>query len=246
MDDWEIDRCVSKQLEPLIQYYNSSDLEEWRTCERIISKFYWRACKKIFYLFKFNIISRKLLRHVIEFFKTFFVGSKGYTAGNTLVNNVHKLIYEDLFDLQVSKGFGYHCPGAEHVNDKFGFTLDISDFVKKAGIFALIKAILDKKIGRSDVYTIIGRQELDVFVIKSEGYRKLRKIVNEGFEKPVFYRGKEISLREGFDEFIADLVFDLKHNDRLSNQFMYIPIKEDYRYIRDILAKFEIIIPPIA
>ena len=223
---------------------NKRMIENLRTAERVITKQYWQVYGAIIESFGFHLSNRKLLRYVSEFLVQHFRGSKGYTPGNTLVNNVHKICYEKDRDALEKHGFGRECPGAEHAHPQFGLVLDLSDLKKVAYRFALIQALKEKEITEKDLYSIFGRHGQEIYLVKTKSYQKLVQIVERTDQKLIHLSRKQVPLGVAFEYFIAQLTFDLKFEDELQSVFIYAPNPEDYVHVTAILRENDIDLPP--
>ncbi|HUY00385.1 MAG TPA: hypothetical protein VMV49_12565, partial [Candidatus Deferrimicrobium sp.] len=249
--DWIIDRHVYKQMEQVRTCFFSTK-QEWRiptikqlrTAERLISDQYWQVCKQIFAHIGFNLSNRKLLRYVKEFLEDPFRGSKGYTPGNTLINNVHKICYERLRKLLQKHGFGYECPGeAEHTNKKFGIVLDLSDLVKFAYRFTLIQSLIERQITNEDLYSIFGRHNQEIYLVKKKTFRKLERLIQFTDHKVIYLNQMEIPMGEAFENFVKNFAYDLKFKNGLKSTFIYAPNSADYEYVESILQDSAMNIP---
>ena len=240
VEEWIIDRHVYVQLEQIRRCSKHPTIEQLRTAERIIANQYWQVCKQIFRQIGFHLSSRKLMRYVKEFLEYPFRGSKGYTPGNTLINNIHKIRYEHLRELLRRYGFGYECPGcAEHTNPKFGLVLDLADLVKVADRFTLIQAIINQEITAEDLYSILGRHNQEIYLVKRKAFRKLVRIIEETDRKYIYpiieitnhnFIYQEVPLGKAFEQFMENFVQNLRYNDHLEAVFVYAPDIDDYIY----------------
>lgn len=269
---WIVEQYVYGQMEQIRKFYvklerlkgkkyKSQDLmkEEQlkilQTAERVIANKYWQVCKRILKRHGFNLSNRKLLRYVREFLEQPFRGSKGYSPGNTLINNIHKLGYEWLRRFLYKKGFGFDCPGvAEHTNTKFGLVLDLSDLIKVAFRFELIENIISGKISETDLYSIFGRHGREIYVLESNSFPKLKKLVRSTFQKIIYsvnkssntYHYQELTIKDGFEQFMDSLVSSLKYQEQLDSVFIYAPDKEDYQQVTSMLECYDIPIPCVS
>ncbi len=251
VEDWVIDRHVFGQLEQFQKCSKSSTIKQLRTAERVIAKHYWQVCKKIFKQLGFKLSNRKLMRYVREFLEQPFRGSKGYTPGNCLINNIHKICYERLRILLTKYGYGYECPGvAEHTNTKFGIVLDLSDFVKVAYRFELIYAICEGRITENNLHSILGRHDQEIHLTKRPTFTELERIVRITDHKVIYttqgasnrkFRG--VRLGNAFEEFVGQLAQDLIYKEELTSVFLYTPNVDDYGLVKDILQDYHITIP---
>ncbi len=255
IDGWVIDRHVYAQLEQVRRGTTATTITQLRTAERVIANHYWQVCKRIFEQAGLPLSDRKLLRYVKEFLEQPFRGSKGYTPGNTLINNIHKICYENLRELMAKHGFGFECPGfAEHTNPRFGLVLDLSDLLKGAYRFTLIQAIIEGKITAESLYSIFGRHNQEIFLIKKAAFRKLEQLVESTNQKLIYpivestdrFYYKEKPLGEAIDQFIQQLADNLKFKDHLESAFVYAPNIDDYTFVSNILEDYQIPLPSVS
>ena len=252
IDDRIINRHVYAQLEQIRRNATASTISQLRTAERVIARQYWLVCKRIFEQIGFPLSDRKLLRYVKEFLEQPFRGSKGYTPANTLINNVHKICYEQLRKLLKKHGFGFECPGfAEHTNPQFGLVLDLSDLLKAAYRFTLIQAIIEGKITENDLYSIFGRHDQEIFLVKRSAFKKLEQLIESTNQKTLYpiikstdqFYYEEQPLGKAIDQFIKQLAENLKFKDHLEDSFVYAPDIKDYVYVASILEDYQIPLP---
>ncbi|MHA1325327.1 MAG: hypothetical protein ACTSRL_21255 [Candidatus Helarchaeota archaeon] len=275
IEPWQLERHFYVQIEQLRRTWEASELVEFQTAERVIVNQYWQVYKSIMAHYGFDLANRKLLRHVSEFMEHPYQGSKGYSAGNALINTVHKIRYYQIRILCYMEGFGWDCPGmAEHTHPIFGLVLDLADPVKYADRFSLLQAIVQgnrpseggvdtgeekreemregtkmpqnelstERVTHMDLYSIFGRQDQEVFFVKSGAYQKLVRLCKNTNCKRIFYPPdspstsyKRIPLGEALAQSIRQLARDLLQKERLKVPFIYIPNLHDYQDLVSLL-----------
>ena len=131
--------------------------------------------------------------------------------------------------------------------------LDLSDPLKIAYRIALVKAVVEEQITETDFYPIEGRHHREIHLMKVESVRKLERIMKATNQKIIYpvTSGSEHTIQEGiplweaFEQSVKQLAHDLKHSDELSSTFIYVPIKEDYTFVADILKDYNIPLPSV-
>jgi len=126
--------------------------------------------------------------------------------------------------------------------------------VKVAYWFALIQAVIEGSITEDDLFSVFGRHDQKIFLVKKTAFPKLTRLVESTNRKIIYpitnstdsFDYDELPLGDAIEQFIRQLAENLKFKDHLESSFVYAPDLDDYVYIANILEDYGIPIPSLS